>query len=226
MKTYLYILLSSIISGALIAIGATSYLVLLDQGKYAFKIIGSFTFGLGLFTIIHLKTWLYTGKVGYILENKPIYLLKLLVCFLGNAFGAFITAYMISLGNNNALKDISTSLIEAKLEMKWYQVLTMSIMCGIMIYIAVKGHQEATSIFTKTIFCFLAVSIFILCGFEHSVANIVYFTFHHSFNLKSLLYVIIMIIGNGIGSILCDGSLKLLIYLKEDKSHNENKERI
>lgn len=84
---YLKVLISSIMAGFSIAFGATFYLVLASQGIFWLKVLGSFLFGIGLFTIIHFDFWLYTGKVGYIFENKPNYLLKLLISFIGNLIG-------------------------------------------------------------------------------------------------------------------------------------------
>ena len=70
MKKYLFIFISSILSGFCIAFGATVYLICLHMGKSGLganadllKVIGSFMFGIGLFTIIHFNMWLYTGKL-------------------------------------------------------------------------------------------------------------------------------------------------------------------
>ena len=48
----------------------------------------------------------------------------------------------------------------------------------------------------------MCVMVFILCGFEHSVANMYYISVANLLSLKSLLYILIMILGNSVGSIL------------------------
>ena len=48
----------------------------------------------------------------------------------------------------------------------------------------------------------MCVIVFILCGFEHCVANMFYFSVARSWSFKTILYIFIMILGNSIGSIL------------------------
>lgn len=47
----------------------------------------------------------------------------------------------------------------------------------------------------------MCVIVFILCGFEHCVANMFYFSVARSWSFKTILYTFIMILGNSIGSI-------------------------
>jgi formate/nitrite transporter FocA (FNT family) len=54
----------------------------------------------------------------------------------------------------------------------------------------------------KYIGLFLGVSVFIICGFEHCVANMFYFTAGGAWSLKTLLYVIIMTLGNSVGGVI------------------------
>ena len=42
--------------------------------------------------------------------------------------------------------------------------------------------------------------IFILSGFEHSIANMFYFNLTGQYDLKSLGYILAMLLGNGIGA--------------------------
>ena len=117
MKKYLFILVSGFVSGLLIAIGATVYLSILSlaQGEYLGKIIGSLFFGLGLYGIIIFDTWLYTGKVGNFLNEKPSYILDLLVCVLGNLIGVILLSFIISLSRYGAsLEEIALSLVNQK----------------------------------------------------------------------------------------------------------------
>ena len=94
-------------------------------------------------------------------------------------------------------------------------------MCGVMIYLAVVGHKKCEYPLGKVLFVFLPVSLFILCSFEHVVANIVYFTYAGEISFKVVGYFIIMFIGNAIGSITFDLLLKLINYF-ENKNNKEN----
>ena len=69
-------------------------------------------------------------------------------------------------------------------------------------YIAVNNHKKISGEIGKYIGIFLCVMVFILCGFEHSVANMYYFSAGSLWSFKTLLYVFIMVLGNSVGSIL------------------------
>lgn len=211
MNKYIFIFISSVLAGLCITIGAVAYLSLINLNK----IVGSFLFGLGLFTIIHFGLYLYTGKVGFVLDNKPKYFLDLLICIIGNFVGMIVFSSIFKLtriGDNLILE--ATKLVETKQGDTWYSIFFLAYMCGIMIYLAVKGHQKCEYPLGKALFCFLAIMVFILCGYEHCIANAAYYTLAGVFNLKALLYFLVMIIGNGLGSISLDGLLKLMDKFK------------
>ena len=66
----------------------------------------------------------------------------------------------------------------------------------------------------------LGVLVFILSGFEHCIADIFYLSASMSFDLKSILYILIAIIGNSIGSLLIR-FLQLNFRFCEVKHENE-----
>lgn len=225
LKKYLMILVSAFLSGLCICFGASVYLLCSTQG-FAMKVVGSFMFGIGLFTIIHAGLWLYTGKVGFALDNKPLYIVDLIICFIGNMLGCMVLALLLAQTRIGAdLKAASESIVAAKMDDKWYSILILSALCGVMIYLAVVGHKKCEYPLGKVLFVFMPVSLFILCSFEHVVANVVYFTYAKEFGGKVLLYFFIMFVGNGIGSIIFDGLLKIVHKLK-DNDENEKSGRL
>ena len=188
MRKNLMIFISAILSGMCIAFGATVYL-LCNNGEFLNKFIGALMFCIGLYTIIHFELWLYTGKVGYVLDNKPNYLINILVCFLGNLVGALFLSFIISLTSiGPTLQERASTIVDSKMSSTWYSILILSIMCGVMIYLAVEGHKKAKYTLAKTIFAFFPIILFILAGFEHVVANVAYFTYAHVFDFKVVLY--------------------------------------
>ncbi|MCF0117730.1 MAG: formate/nitrite transporter family protein [Bacilli bacterium] len=206
MKRFLNIMISAFLAGIFIGIGATVFLWCLPTSKIA----GTIFFGFGLYGIIQWGFFLYTGKVGLVLDNKPAYLFDLLIGVICNFIGIALFAFVVSLTRaGDTLKPIANDIVNTKQGDSWYSILILSICCGFMIYLAVKGHALIDNPFGKVVIVFFAVSIFILCGFEHCVANIAYYVYARHFSWKAVLYFVIMIIGNGIGSILLDGIIKL-----------------
>ena len=77
-------------------------------------------------------------------------------------------------------------------------------------YFAVNGYKELKDV-GRYIAIFLGVIVFILCGFEHCVANMYYFSVSSSWCLNGFLYLLIMILGNSLGGMLiplCDKIIK------------------
>lgn len=218
MKKYLYIFISAILSGFCIAIGACVYLSLISTHK----VVGSFLFGLGLFAIIHFNLYLYTGKVGNLLGQPPKYLLDLLICLLGNLLGVIALTALIRLSRiSDSLVLEAVKIVEMKQSDTWYSILILSILCGVMIYLAVKGHQKCEYPIGKIIFCFLSISIFILCGFEHCVANAAYYTLAGQLDFKTLWNFLLMILGNAGGAILFDGLLRITDYIRDNEKKGQ-----
>lgn len=220
-KHYIRILLSSIFAGWCIVLGTSVYLTIVNNGgdnPYLFKIIGSMFFGLGLFTIIHFKQWLFTGKVAKVLEKSPWFIIDLVVCLIGNFLGVIMLASLIKLTNlGPSLAEISAKIVEAKQNDTWHSIFILSILCGAMIYIAVIGHERCSYSLGKVLFCFIGVSIFILCGFEHCIANAAYYTFAGIFNLKAFDFFLLMIIGDSIGAIIIEGLVNLIMNVKRSE---------
>ena len=218
MKKYLAIFLSSILAGFCIVIGVTAFLTLRKSNFIA----GTLIFGLGLFSIMHCKLYLYTGKVGAVLNNKPKYLLDLLICITGNFIGVILLSSVMKLTRIAPMLEAEAiELVTAKQNDSWYSIFILAIMCGIMIYIAVIGHERSQYTLGKVLFCFLAVSAFIISGHEHCIANAAYYTLAGVFNAKALGYFLLMIIGNAVGSIGIDGLLKVVNWLNRTQQQEQ-----
>lgn len=188
----------AILAGIVVGIASTINLAQTFAGQ---KELGAFLFSCGLLLVCVKPVKLYTGKVGYAFDNKPIFIVDLLVMILGNAIGAALIASIVRLANVTPAIEMSYLFAEQKLEKEWYEFLGLSIMCGVMMYLAVEGYKKVPNDFAKVILVILCAMIFLLAGFEHSIADIYYFMLSGTFELKALLYIFIAIIGNAIGSI-------------------------
>lgn len=161
------------------------------------KFLGAFLFSFGLITILAQGLYLYTGKIGTI--NLSCEWVLLPVIILGNFIGTNIIAWGVRLTRFGEILNQNAQIIaQNKLADSWFSILLLSIGCGIMMYLAVKGWLENSDSWLIVI---LPVMIFILSGFEHSIANMFYFAMAGEYNLKAFGYIFIMLIGNAIGSL-------------------------
>ena len=189
----------SIAAGFCIGIGG---IVSLMQSN---KIAGAFLFAVGLLTILIFRFNLFTGMVGYLtdnlLEKKWGYLFTLLLVWLGNLAGTAIASILARLTRSGELMVAKCKdLVQVKLSDSWYSLLILGVFCGILMFIAVDTYKK--KIGEKDFLCciavFMGVMVFILAGFEHSIADMFYF-FLSGRMLDSLGALAIITLGNAIG---------------------------
>ena len=185
-------ILKSILAGVLIALAGIIYLSCID------KVVGSFLFSFGLCLVILLEANLYTGKVGYVNSKQDVFDLAIILFF--NLVSAALVGILFRFGSmhdSKSLQETVTRIVSNKTHCDWWITLLKSIGCGICIYGAVEGYKKTKS-FIPVI---LGVMCFILAGFNHVVADAFYIGAAR-FYWINLVYLLLVAIGNAIGSIL------------------------
>ena len=196
MKKYLDFIIKGIYAGILIGMGGIAYLAI-DN-----KIVGSFIFSFGLLTVCMYSFNLYTGKIGYLLKNKLSYIIELLLSLIGNFIGTFIVGSVMRLTRFSGYVEKAQNLVNIKLDDSLLSIFILAIFCGIIMYIAVNNYKKGKDVIGKYITIFMGVMAFILCGFEHCVANMFYFSIAGVYSFKMFYYLLVMILGNSIGSFI------------------------
>lgn len=200
MKTFI----KSIMAGIAISLGAIIYLTLDNH------IIGSFLFTIGIFTIYTFGLDLFTGKVCYI-PNKDLSFMKtLLIVILGNAVGAVGMGYLLRETKLVSLVKHTTKIVDVKLADGLFSTFVMALLCGVMICIAVIGYQTIQDSLGKYLALFLPIMVFILSGFEHSIADMFYFSMANAWDMNAFLHIIVIIFGNLVGGAALPFAIKLL----------------
>lgn len=191
------IMFKSFLAGVMIAIGGTVFLSIEN------KVIGASLFSIGLFGVLIYNLNLYTGKIGYLITNFNLkYVKELAITIIGNFIGAcsvgFILRYTRIYDN---IYSKALILANTKLNDNLLSIFILSIFCGLLMYFAVNGFKKQTD-FGKYLVVYLGVAVFILCGFEHCIANMYYFSVADIWSLKTLGYTEIMVLGNSVGSFI------------------------
>lgn len=189
--THFQVYNKSIFAGVMIAIAGTANLSV--DNKY----IGAFLFSFGLITIIIQNWWLYTGKIGIVELPKGIS--RLAVTLLGNLIGVnFVIVGLILTNKIHTLQEKAYAIVESKLNASLVSIFILAVFCGIMMYLAVDGYQKNKNL----LMIIFPIMIFILCGFEHSIANMYYFLISGAVTPRGLIEIVIMILGNTVGSLI------------------------
>lgn len=190
-------LLRAILAGFMIGAGGTLFLSV--ENRY----MGSFLFGIGLFTILVFKLSLFTGKVGYAVQQKPAYLVDLAIIWAGNLIGTVgVGLMMLQTRSAAALTEKAAAICNTKLDDGLVSIFVLSIFCGVMMFLAADNFKKSENAMQKNIGIFLPVMVFILCGFEHCVANMFYFTVAQAWSEKAVVYLLVMSLGNSVGAFI------------------------
>lgn len=143
---------------------------------------------------------LFTGKVGALVysKDKKHDSLLLLTCLAGNLVGTFITSRLAYLAcdNGTVIRDNAIAMCNAKLERTPTSFIVSAFFCGVLMYVAVTVFARKQSI-AGIVFC---VPVFILSGYEHSVADMYYFFTADIYTVRALEYIALAVLGNALGA--------------------------
>ena len=198
----------------MISIGGSVFLACPDNRYY-----GAVFFSVALLSICYLGYYLYTGKIGYVVaDHSPKNCAALgvgLACNLAVTFpvGMLIRKALPNLGER------AQAICEAKLEQSFGSTLVRAIFCGVLMYIAVEIFRSKKS----PIGVLFGIPVFILAGFEHSIADMFYFGASGIADGKIALFELAAVLGNSIGSVILP-LLGVLCVLKKKEETPENSE--
>lgn len=186
----------AVLGGSMIAFGAIVYLSVQNH------VIGSFLFAFGIFSIYSFGFYLYTGKVCFIPNKKPSYLGVVGITYLGNIAGAVGTGLLVPYTKLSSIQETAQELVRHKLDDSLFSSFLMSVFCGIMICISVMGYLMNKDSLGRYLALFLPIMVFLLSGFEHSIANLFYYTVAGVWGTKAVIYSIVIAVGNLLGGII------------------------
>ncbi|MDO4583157.1 MAG: formate/nitrite transporter family protein [Planctomycetia bacterium] len=166
------------------------------------RVVGAFLFGFGLFWILCYDFKLYTGAVGYwILQGWKFlsYGGTLLIILLGNFAGTSFLGWVIRHTRLENVVERANALCLPKMQDEMLSLFLLSFLCGILMYLAVETFRSSRPDIFRVLMVFLCVSIFILAGFEHCIANMYYFAAAGQIHPLSMKCLAVMVVGNGVG---------------------------
>lgn len=194
---YLKDFLLAVAAGVCIGVGGIAFLSCTD------KVAGALFFSVGLFAVVYFGLNLYTGKVCYTLKNPPKYIVKLAVILAGNILGAFCLGKLVALTRLNvSLYYRCAEIVAVKLNGGLESAFILGVLCNVLIYLAVDGYSRAEHGAVKIFALVIGVSVFVLAGFEHCVANAFYFAFAGVKAGDCALFMLVNVAGNTAGGVL------------------------
>lgn len=187
---------SGVLAGACIGLGGVAFLSLEN------KVLGALFFTVGLFCICTFGLDLFTGKVCYVFQQDGAYAVRLPVIWLGNLTGTCLVAAAARLSRISGIAEAAAALCQVKLEDSYLSLFLLGVLCNLLIYVAVQGFQQNPHEIGKYLSLFFGVMVFILCGYEHCVADMFYFSMAGAWSGTALLRLLVITAGNAMGGVL------------------------
>lgn len=147
------------------------------------RLVSACVFPAGMAMVLVAGSELFTGNNLIIIPllEKKITLAAMLknwtVVFLGNFLGAFLVAAGVVYAGVPELYEgvLAQKMVAAacfRVNQSWGEAFVRGILCNILVCIAVWAAFAAKKVSGKLLMSFWPVMLFVLCGFEHSIADI------------------------------------------------------
>lgn len=188
----------AVLAGISIGIGGCAYLLCES------KLVGAFVFPIGITLVVMFGMCLYTGMIGYLFDNKPLYILKLALAFAGNFAGTWIAAELLGFTRiGDRLRTVAQGVVSVKSEDGFLSLMILGVFCGLLVFTGVdifkknSDKKDCVSI----IALFVCIATFIIAGFEHCVADMFYYV--AAGQLKDgIMPILSVALGNSLGGLL------------------------
>ncbi len=208
----------SIMAGFLIALaGYASTVVSFSVNNFSLsKCLSALIFPMGLILVILLKTELFTGNSLLVipLVNKKINIKSLLInwllVYIGNFIGSIILSLLIYKSGsltNEALINAFINIANKKISYNFMNLIILGTLCNMLVCTAVFLGVTHKNTLEKIFVIFIPIFLFVLLGFEHSVANMFYLSIGALLGKINFINLLIhnllpVTLGNIIGGIL------------------------
>ena len=176
----------SVIKTFLLAIMAGAFIAFAGVGAtfgnvYANKVVGAAIFPGGLAMVILAGSELFTGNCLLIMpllqgRIKGTDLVKnLVIVYLGNLVGAvLVSAITVFSGAFDSISQTVIATATAKANLQFFPAFLKGVACNVLVCLAVWMGFSAETAGGKILAIFFPILIFVVAGFEHSVANMFY----------------------------------------------------
>lgn len=169
---------------------AASFLIAL--GDYALLKLGTplgpIIFAFGLLGVCYLGLNLFTGKCGFLFEER-LDPLDLTIILLVNLLAGFFIGLIFSFVDPELVAAASSKVASWNFSFSFFG---KAFLCGTIMYLAVKMYKLKTPLGIL-----FGIPLFIFCGFQHCIANVITLGISRGFDWSLLL----AILGNFLGSL-------------------------
>lgn len=227
------VFLSAMLAGMFIGFGYIGYLivsgVIADPGIG--KVVGAAVFPVGLMFVLIAGADLFTGNVLVTMAwfTKDITLKdvakNLSLVWLGNLVGALFLVAMMYLSNtfSGDVAEGVMHLAEKKAHLNIVELIVRGTLANVIVSVAVYMTYAAKDVAGKVLISFFPIWLFVITGFEHSIANMFVMPIGKLLGADITWAeiagnIIPVTVGNILGGIII-AFMYYLVFLKDKKDH-------
>jgi len=186
-ETIFELFIFGVLAGMYIAFGAHAATAILSGGTLdagMARFLSGSVFSVGLMLVLILGSELFTGNIlmtiGFIYRKYSLIkvLRNWLVVYFGNFLGAVIIASLVFFsgllvykGDVTSIGTVAAAIADGKLQLGFIEAMCRGILCNILVCVAVIMCIASRSIIGKIFGIYFPIMIFVVSGYEHSIAN-------------------------------------------------------
>lgn len=199
------------------------------------RLAGAAVFPVGLMLVVICGAELFTGNnlMTLAFMNKKITLSGILknwsLVYVANFIGSVVLALAIfhaGILTGDAVSK-AVAIAESKVALTIAEAIIRGILCNIIVVLAVWMATASQDVISKIFACWFPIMLFVLCGFEHSIANMFFIPMGILLGanitigqlISNLLFVTI---GNIIGGAILIPYVYNMVFIKNEISKNES----
>lgn len=208
----------SFMAGVFISLGGQGFLSIFNNA-----FLRAAVFPVGLMLIVIVGGELFTGNCmmtfGYI--NKKIklnnYISSIIQVYFGNMIGSIFVVFLVYFSgmykDGSTLCNTISTVAVSKANLSFIEALFKGILCNILVTLGVWFATASKDITGKLIGCWFPIMLFVLCGYEHCVANMFFLPLAAIVSKDITIVTVIQnLIPVTIGNFIGGGLLIPLIY--------------
>ena len=195
------------------------------------RLVGATVFPVGLMLVVICGAELFTGNnlMTLAVMNKKITLRELFrnwsLVYIANFIGSTLLAVAIFYAGtfNGDASNKVISIAQSKSTLTILEALIRGILCNMIVVLAVWMATAAQDIISKIFACWFPIMLFVLCGFEHSVANMFFIPMGMLLGAnvtigQLITNLIVVTIGNMIGGAILIPYMYNKIFIRNQSS--------
>jgi formate/nitrite transporter len=229
-------LMLAALAGAFIGLGALYYVIVKSDPTLGYgvrQVLGGFVFSLGLVLVVVAGAELFTGnnllviaRAQGLISTVDVVRNWTIVLF-GNLIGAVGLALIVWLSDHATMNDGAIAheylkIATGKASLPFWTAFFRGVLCNVLVCLGVWMAMAGRSVTDKVAALVLPISAFIAAGFEHSVANLYFFSMalllEHGASAELVAgmarNLVAVVAGNAVGGGMLVGLVYYLIYIR------------